>query len=84
MLTGSYVYGVSVWGIKVNDQTKQQNLIITPSKEAAITVVNIKVAQFIYLLLLLESYHLTSSIARSPTKRLRRTTYLSYPVLASW
>jgi uncharacterized protein YjbI with pentapeptide repeats len=45
------VYGASVWDIKVNDQTKQQNLIITPSNEAAITVDNIKVAQFIYLLL---------------------------------
>jgi uncharacterized protein YjbI with pentapeptide repeats len=28
-LTGSNVYGVSVWDIKVNDRTKQQNLIIT-------------------------------------------------------
>jgi uncharacterized protein YjbI with pentapeptide repeats len=45
------VYGSSVWDIKVNDQTKQQNLVITPAGEAAITVDNIKVAQFIYLLL---------------------------------
>jgi uncharacterized protein YjbI with pentapeptide repeats len=50
-LTGTYVYGVSVWDIKVDDQTNQQNLIITPRGEAAITVDNIKVAQFIYLLL---------------------------------
>jgi Pentapeptide repeats (8 copies) len=50
-LTGSRVYGVSVWDIKVNDQTNQQNLLITPDGEAAITVDNIKVAQFIYLLL---------------------------------
>jgi uncharacterized protein YjbI with pentapeptide repeats len=50
-LTGSNVYGASVWDIKVNDQTKQQNLVITPSGDAAITVDNIKVAQFIYLLL---------------------------------
>jgi hypothetical protein len=58
-LTGSYVYGVSAWDIKVNDRTKQQNLIITdpgePGKsdpgEPVITVDNIKVAQFIYLLL---------------------------------
>ena len=34
----------------MDDQTKQQNLVITPSREAAITVDNIKVAQFIYLL----------------------------------
>jgi uncharacterized protein YjbI with pentapeptide repeats len=51
MLTGSYVYGVSVWNIKVDASTKQQNLIITDSGEPVITVDNIKVAQFIYLLL---------------------------------
>jgi len=50
-LTGSRVYGVSVWDIKVNDQTKQQNLVITDRGEPIITVDNIKVAQFIYLLL---------------------------------
>jgi Pentapeptide repeats (8 copies) len=50
-LCGSRVYGASVWDIKVDDQTKQGNLIITGSEEAAITVDNIKVAQFIYLLL---------------------------------
>jgi uncharacterized protein YjbI with pentapeptide repeats len=50
-LTGSYVYGVSVWDIKVDDRTKQQNLVITPPGAAVITVDNIKVAQFIYLLL---------------------------------
>jgi len=42
---------VSVWDIKENDQTDQQHLIITPLGEAAITVDNIRVAQFIYLLL---------------------------------
>ena len=50
-LAGSRVYGASVWAIKVDDQTKQQNLVITRYDEAAITVDNIKVAQFIYLLL---------------------------------
>jgi hypothetical protein len=35
----------------VDDQTNQQNLVITPTGEAAITVDNIEVAQFIYLLL---------------------------------
>jgi uncharacterized protein YjbI with pentapeptide repeats len=52
-LTGSFVYGASVWDIKVNKRTKQQNLIITDRKRDApvITVDNIKVAQFIYLLL---------------------------------
>jgi uncharacterized protein YjbI with pentapeptide repeats len=50
-LTESTVYGVSVWDIKVNDRTKQQNLIITGRNTPVITVDNIKVAQFIYLLL---------------------------------
>jgi uncharacterized protein YjbI with pentapeptide repeats len=52
-LPGSSIYGVSVWNIKVDDQTNQQNLRITPpfGCEPTITVDNIKVAQFIYLLL---------------------------------
>jgi hypothetical protein len=45
------VYGASVWDIKVDEQTNQHNLVITPREQAAITVDNIKVAQFIYLLL---------------------------------
>jgi uncharacterized protein YjbI with pentapeptide repeats len=50
-LYGSSVYGASVWDIKVDDLTKQQNLVITPTGELAITIDNIKVAQFIYLVL---------------------------------
>jgi uncharacterized protein YjbI with pentapeptide repeats len=37
-LTGSRVYGVSVWDIKVNDQTNQQSLVITPGREAGVSV----------------------------------------------
>jgi len=51
ILTGSSVYGVSVWDIQLNEHTKQQNLIITGRGEPIITVDNVKVAQFIYLLL---------------------------------
>jgi uncharacterized protein YjbI with pentapeptide repeats len=51
ILTGSSVYGVSVWDIQLNEHTKQQNLIITGRGEPIITVDNIKVAQFIYMLL---------------------------------
>jgi hypothetical protein len=42
-----------VWDVELNDATKQQNLIITdrPRGQSLITVDNIKVAQFIYLLL---------------------------------
>jgi hypothetical protein len=49
-ITGSRVYGASVWGVKL-EQAKQQNLIITPGNEATVTVDNLEVAQFIYLLL---------------------------------
>jgi uncharacterized protein YjbI with pentapeptide repeats len=49
-LTGCYVYGVSAWGLKL-DRAKQQNLVITGPNEPTVTVDNIEVAQFIYLLL---------------------------------
>lgn len=45
------VYGSSVWNLKTNQLTKQQNLKITPNDEPVITVDNIEIAQFIYLLL---------------------------------
>jgi uncharacterized protein YjbI with pentapeptide repeats len=50
-LIGSRVYGASVWDIKVNNRTKQQNLVITREDQPVITVDDIEVAQFIYLLL---------------------------------
>ena len=50
-LTGCRIYGVSVWGLKLSDETKQRNLIITTTDEPEITVDDIEVAQFIYLLL---------------------------------
>ena len=49
-LTGCHIYGVAAWGLKLSDRTSQQNLIITKDKPE-ITVDNIEVAQFIYLLL---------------------------------
>ena len=49
-LTGCRVYGVSAWGLKL-ERTKQQNLVITRENEPEITVDNIEVAQFIYLML---------------------------------
>jgi Pentapeptide repeats (8 copies) len=48
-LTGCRVYGVSAWGLEL-EGAKQQDLIITPG-EPEITVDNIEVAQFIYLML---------------------------------
>ena len=49
-LTGCRIYGVSAWSLKL-ERAKQQNLIITPRNEPEITVDNIEVAQFVYLLL---------------------------------
>jgi hypothetical protein len=49
-LTGCRVYGASVWRVKVDNNTKQQGLIITDVDDT-ITVDNIEVAQFICLLL---------------------------------
>ena len=49
-LTGCRIYGVSAWGLKL-ERAKQQNLVITREDEPEITVDNIEVAQFIYLML---------------------------------
>jgi uncharacterized protein YjbI with pentapeptide repeats len=50
-LTGCRVHGVSAWRLNLDSRTRQQNLVITAYDEPAITVDNIEVAQFIYLLL---------------------------------
>jgi hypothetical protein len=49
-LTGCHIFGVSAWGLNL-DGAKQQNLVITPWSEPTVTVDNIEVAQFIYLML---------------------------------
>ena len=45
-----YVYGVNVWGL-VGEFKEQEDLIITAPGESVITVDNIEIAQFIYLIL---------------------------------
>jgi hypothetical protein len=50
-LTGCRIYGISAWNMKVNGETKQSGLVITRSDEPSITVDDLEVAQFIYLLL---------------------------------
>ena len=50
-LTGCHVYGVSAWNVKLTKDTKQQDLVITERGEPDVTVDNIEVAQFVYLLL---------------------------------
>lgn len=50
ILTNCRVYGISVWDVLLED-INQLNLVITPQNQATITVDNLEVAQFIYLLL---------------------------------
>lgn len=49
-ISGSYVYGTSIWSL-VGEFAEQKDLVITDVNEPVITVDNIKVAQFIYLIL---------------------------------
>jgi uncharacterized protein YjbI with pentapeptide repeats len=49
-LTSCGIFGISAWRLKL-ERAKQQNLVITWTDKAAITVDNIEVAQFIYLIL---------------------------------
>ncbi|WP_223816237.1 pentapeptide repeat-containing protein [Adhaeribacter rhizoryzae] len=50
ILTNSKIYGLSAWALKGAPKA-QSSLIITPNEEAAITVDDLKLAQFIYMLL---------------------------------
>jgi hypothetical protein len=44
------VYGISVWGLQ-GTPSGQSNLIVSRQSEPRITVDNLEVAQFVYLLL---------------------------------
>ena len=50
ILTGCKIYGISAWKLELKD-SKQNDLVITPHNEPDITVDNLEVAQFIYLLI---------------------------------
>ena len=50
-LTGCLIYGISAWSVKLNERTKQQGLVITASGDQVVTVDDLEVAQFVYLLL---------------------------------
>lgn len=50
-LNGCRVYGLSAWDVETDDDTEQSSLIITPSDRPAIMVDNLKVAQFLYLII---------------------------------
>lgn len=50
-LTDCRVYGISAWGVILDKGTEQSNLRVTPQNEPEITIDNLEVAQFVYLLL---------------------------------
>ena len=50
-LSNCSIYGIAAWDIQLDKQTVQKNLTITPPDQPTITVDNLKIAQFIYLLL---------------------------------
>ncbi len=50
IFTGCRIHGISAWDLRL-EEAQQSNLIITLSGEPDITVDNLEVAQFIYLLL---------------------------------
>lgn len=51
VLTGSRVYGISAWDVKLSEGTKQQDLVVTRPDEPEITTDDLELAQFLYLLL---------------------------------
>jgi len=50
-ITGCHVFGSAAWAVELSGDTKQADLVITPASEPTITVDDIEVAQFLYLLL---------------------------------
>lgn len=50
-LSNSSIYGISAWNLRTNSDTQQLNLVITKKNEPIVTVDDIEVAQFIYLLI---------------------------------
>jgi len=49
-LTNCRIYGISAWDLNLTDTT-QKDLIVTPEDQLTVTVDNLEVAQFVYLLL---------------------------------
>jgi len=49
-ISGSWIYSVNVWDL-IGEFEEQDNLVITPPGVPKITVDNIKIAQFIYLIM---------------------------------
>jgi uncharacterized protein YjbI with pentapeptide repeats len=83
ILTGCNIYGISAWGLKLSD-AKQNDLIITPSGEPTITVDNLEVAQFLYILLQNEKIRdVIDTVAKKVVLILGRFTEDRKPVLTA-
>lgn len=50
-LSGARIHGLSAWDTQLDQHTKQQDLVISRHDEPVVTVDNLEVAQFIYLLI---------------------------------
>jgi hypothetical protein len=64
-LTGCNVYGLSAWDVDLS-KTTQSGLIITKADDPAVTVDDLQVAQFLYLLI--RNEHIRSAIDTLTTK----------------
>jgi Pentapeptide repeats (8 copies) len=50
-LTDCRIYGISAWNVKLSEDTKQRGLVITAPGKPEVSVDDLEVAQFVYLLL---------------------------------
>lgn len=50
ILDGCLIYGISAWDVTLREAS-QSNLVVSPKRDAALTVDNLEIAQVIYLLL---------------------------------
>ena len=66
ILSGCCIYGISVWDVQLSKGTVQSNLIISRPDEPTITVDDLEVAQFVYLLL---NYKKLRNVLRAITER---------------
>ena len=65
-LTGARVYGVNCWDVDISEETIQRDLIVTQREEATILVDDIRLAQFVHLILTNENLR---SVIDTVTKR---------------
>jgi Pentapeptide repeats (8 copies) len=81
ILTDCRVYGISAWKVELTGAT-QNSLIITPKNESTITVDDLKIAQFMYLLLNNQEIRdIIDTIARKAVLILGRFTFRRKAVL---